>query len=171
MDMGYQLDVYGTLSLDKDLTPAQVGELQDFTDNDQQDPSLPGGGGYCTWRLEDGSGSTLEPNYEGYNRYSDSWIQVLIDKFFQPWGLKVNGEVTWQGDESDDRGILKVEDNEVSAVYVADYIKHLEEGLDKLLSLVPNQLPLLLGINETMDAKVKEALASNEVAGKKLIKE
>jgi hypothetical protein len=42
------------------------------------------------------------------------WLDYLIENFLEPWGIKVNGEVEWQGEERDDRGLIVVKDNEVT---------------------------------------------------------
>lgn len=43
-----------------------------------------------------------------------AWLEYLIDKVIKPAGFVLNGEVTWQGEESDDMGKIIVKDNEVT---------------------------------------------------------
>jgi len=40
-------------------------------------------------------------------------LKYLINNFFEEWGIKLNGEVTWIGEDSNDRGKIVVEDNKV----------------------------------------------------------
>ena len=41
------------------------------------------------------------------------WLKYLIKHFFEPWGVKLNGEVHWVGEDSNDRGKIVVTDNVV----------------------------------------------------------
>ena len=43
------------------------------------------------------------------------WLEYLIEKVIAPAGYSLNGEVTWEGEEEGDTGIIKVEDNQVIA--------------------------------------------------------
>jgi hypothetical protein len=40
-------------------------------------------------------------------------LQYLIQHFFEPWGIKLNGEIEWVGEDSSDRGKIVVVDNNV----------------------------------------------------------
>lgn len=40
-------------------------------------------------------------------------LKYLIDKVLAPRGYVVNGAVSWEGEESTDRGLLTANDNEV----------------------------------------------------------
>lgn len=42
------------------------------------------------------------------------WLHFLIDNFFEPWGVKLTGEVKWRGDDEYDLGLIQVVDNEVT---------------------------------------------------------
>lgn len=39
------------------------------------------------------------------------WLEYLIEKILKPRGYVLNGVIDWQGEESDDRGIIDVKDN------------------------------------------------------------
>lgn len=41
------------------------------------------------------------------------WLKYLINKFFQPWGIMLNGEIEWFGEENTDMGKIIVKDNVV----------------------------------------------------------
>lgn len=45
----------------------------------------------------------------------EEWLRYLIEHFFDPWGYVLNGSVDWQGEDSDDKGELKIADNRVVA--------------------------------------------------------
>lgn len=46
--------------------------------------------------------------------YYITWLEYLIKKVFEPRGYKLNGEVEWYGEDRDDVGTIKVEDNKVT---------------------------------------------------------
>lgn len=42
------------------------------------------------------------------------WIEYLIAHFLAPWGYKLNGDVYWDGESSDDKGLISIRNNVVS---------------------------------------------------------
>lgn len=44
------------------------------------------------------------------------WLKYLVVHFFEPWGIKLNGEIEWVGEDSSDFGKISVKDN-VIVVY------------------------------------------------------
>ena len=56
--------------------------------------------------------------WNGTEKFSDytEWLRYLIKHFFIPWDLILDGESVWQGEESDDSGIIHVKDNVVNAL-------------------------------------------------------
>lgn len=49
---------------------------------------------------------------EKFNNYVE-WLEYMIEHFFKPWGLKLNGEVEWFGEDLSDRGKIVVKNNVV----------------------------------------------------------
>jgi hypothetical protein len=39
------------------------------------------------------------------------WLEYLLEKFFTPWGYTLNGLVHYEGEESDDRGCIRITNN------------------------------------------------------------
>jgi hypothetical protein len=67
---------------------------------------------WCNWVLTD-DGEELEWNgSEKFYNYTE-WLEYLIKHFFEPWGIELNGEIEWQGEDRYDIGKIIVEDNEV----------------------------------------------------------
>jgi hypothetical protein len=66
---------------------------------------------WCQWRLDDETTLAWDGSEKFYNYIE--WLQYLIAHFFEPWGIKVNGEVTWQGEDNADIGKIIVKDNEI----------------------------------------------------------
>src|SRR5580704_16765189 len=56
----------------------------------------------CDWQLPRGE--------------QDEWLRLLIVRFFQPNGYTLSGEVSWEGDQSGDTGVIHVNDNRVESV-------------------------------------------------------
>lgn len=117
--MGYSTKFQGHFNFDKPLTVPQFNQLKQFADEDHRNESgMPGY--YCKWEpTEDGQG--LEWN--GQEKFYDyaEWLAYLITTFLIPWGITVNGEVPWQGEEVGDVGVLMVKNNEVSTqAYIPD---------------------------------------------------
>lgn len=69
---------------------------------------------WCQWEV--GEDSVLRHN-EGEKFYNYvEWLEYLIEHFFSRWGYRLTGTITWQGEESDDRGSIYVKNNIVEAV-------------------------------------------------------
>lgn len=67
---------------------------------------------WCDWTPNE-FGNAIEWNGgEKFYNYVE-WIEYMIEKFFKPWGYKLNGEVFWFGENPDDRGKIIIEYNEV----------------------------------------------------------
>lgn len=83
----------------------------DFNDSGIQ-PSL-----WCQWvPTEDGLGIEWDQGEKFYNYVE--WLQFLINHFFSPLGYTLNGEVKFQGDDMDDRGIIKVKNSIAKIKYL-----------------------------------------------------
>ena len=65
---------------------------------------------WCQWvPTEDNKGIEWDGNEKFYDYFK--WLNYLIVHFLKPWGLTLNGQVHYRGEESDDRGYIRVEDN------------------------------------------------------------
>jgi len=114
--MGYYTGFSGEFGLDKPLTVEQKKILDDFSEERhggdmQHDPSKPGF--WCDWAPNE-DGTAIEWN--GSEKFYDyvGWIEYLVEHFIKPWGLTMNGEVEWEGEESGDLGKIVVKDNVVT---------------------------------------------------------
>lgn len=54
--------------------------------------------------------------WNGHEKFYDyvEWLEYLVENFLKPWGYKLNGTVTWQGEDSGDFGKIIVKENVVS---------------------------------------------------------
>ena len=72
---------------------------------------------WCQWVVSK-DGSVLEWD-EGEKFYEYvAWLRYLIEHFFSKWERTLEGKIFWQGEESDDRGIIWVhKDGSVEEVF------------------------------------------------------
>jgi len=93
----------------------------DSTVLDHNKPPSGQPGLWCQW-VPNHPGTALEWD-EGEKFYHyEEWLRYLIGHFLDPWGYVLSGQVTWQGEEHDDRGTLHCRDNQVEALL--DQIQH-----------------------------------------------
>jgi len=80
-------------------------------DGNSSGRSMPGL--WCQWvPTDDGTAIQWDGNEKFYEY--EAWLSFVIDSFLKPWGRTLDGEVTWEGEDSSDRGKLIVKDNVVS---------------------------------------------------------
>ena len=67
---------------------------------------------WLQWRLND---EGTELSWDGGEKFYNyiEWLEYLIVHFFKPWKIKLNGEITWQGEDSSDIGKIVVVDNKI----------------------------------------------------------
>ena len=164
--MGYSTYFTGLFEFDEPLTEEQINTINKFgSERHESTAGKQYPGIWCDWEVsEDGKYLMHNENEKFY--YYVEWLDYLIDKYFKGWGRKLNGVVTWDGEDCTDNGTITITDNIVEAENTSEKLAHLEQGLDKVLSLVPDQLPLLMGINGTVDAKVKKLLSEGAAPSK-----
>lgn len=67
---------------------------------------------YCQWiPSEDGQYIQWDEGEKFY--YYIEYLVYIRDHFLIPWGYNLNGEVQWQGEDPNDRGIIEVNDNNI----------------------------------------------------------
>lgn len=102
--------------IDYNTPPGQLGYSKNFnvryTENEKRikegkcQPGL-----WCKWIIED---KKLVWNGCEKFYYYVEWLQYMINKFFTPWGITLNGEIEWQGDDNSDLGKIVVENNVIT---------------------------------------------------------
>ena len=70
---------------------------------------------WCQWEIQEDRQTIKWDENENFYNYVD-WIKYFIDKILKPKGYKLNGEVTWQGEESNDMAMISIKDNKVTIV-------------------------------------------------------
>lgn len=96
--------------LDMDCPPGQSSNILDREVNKERIDS-----GYCqpsTWcNWEIASKSSLQWDGKDNFYYYISWLEYMIVNFFEPWEIKLNGEIKWYGEERTDMGLINVVDS------------------------------------------------------------
>jgi hypothetical protein len=67
---------------------------------------------WCQWVLN-GDGTQLE--WDGSEKFYNyvEWLNYMIKHFFKPWGITLDGQIYWVGEDSSDQGVIKVTKNKV----------------------------------------------------------
>ena len=116
--MGYSVYYTGEVSISPELDAACATLLDDalrthtlellgVTADDPRDLCCG-----CDWEYGDGCLSIEGESRDG----QEGWLRLLVARFFQPNGYKLSGEVSWDGDQSGDTGVIYVEEDRVEAV-------------------------------------------------------
>lgn len=74
---------------------------------------------WCGWTVTDDGQYLKWDEEEKFYDYIP-WLDYLITNFFKPWGCTLSGEITWEGDNSADFGLIRVEDN---TIYISEGVK------------------------------------------------
>lgn len=72
-------------------------------------------GFWCDWVPTDDRLGIEWNGSEKFYSYTE-WLQLIVSRFLEPNGYKLNGEVMWRGEDFEDRGILVAYNNEITEV-------------------------------------------------------
>lgn len=115
--MGYTTEFYGSFIPNRDFTQEETDTINNLNNIRHEDGYEKGLSTWCHWIIEDG-----EVCWDGGEKFYNyiQWLEYLIGKYFEKWGIKLNGEVEFQGEYHEDRCLIVVVDNIVS-VYGVTY--------------------------------------------------
>ncbi len=92
---------------------AEFGQVRTRDVDDYNGPPDGQPGLWCQWE-PNGDGTAIQHDGgEKFYHYVE-WLEYLIHHFLAPWRYVLNGEVTWEGEESGDVGKIIVTNNEVT---------------------------------------------------------
>ena len=92
----------------EDFGQAHTPDITEYNSPPEGQPGL-----WCKWAPSE-DGTAIEWNgAEKFYSYIE-WLEYIINHFLKPWGLALNGEVEYQGEESDDFGKIIVSENVVA---------------------------------------------------------
>lgn len=89
------------------------GQDADTSVLDHNRPAKTQPGLWCQWIINEKENCLEWDGGEKFYNYEE-WLEYLIDNFFAPLGYVLNGDIEWQGEDSDDCGTIHVEDNFIS---------------------------------------------------------
>jgi hypothetical protein len=113
--IGYTTEFEGRIDLDRELTETEIEVIKAFSEERHGgdmnvDPGMPGF--WCDWvPTKDGCGIEWNGGEKFYN--AAEWMQLIIDRFIEPWGMIANGVINAMGESNGDIWRLHVEDNQV----------------------------------------------------------
>ena len=122
--MGYTTDFWGSLTPSRELTEEEEQTINDLQDIRHEDGYEKGRSIWCQWMIEDG-----ELVWDGGEKFYAyvPWLKYLIEEYFDKWGVKLNGEIGFQGESPDDQGVICVEDSVVKVYgYILDKTKEIQ---------------------------------------------
>jgi len=111
--MGYTTEFEGAFELVGELSPKLKAEINIFCEEDHRRGNYPGI--WCDWRIR----SVGDKNFLAWNgaekfyNYTE-WLQYLINIYFKPNNISVNGDVKYFGEDHYDCGMISVKDNVIS---------------------------------------------------------
>jgi hypothetical protein len=68
---------------------------------------------WCQWILTDDGTQLVWDEVEKFYSYTE-WLTYMVEKFFTPWGIKLNGSVEFQGEDDDDKGVITLKDSAIA---------------------------------------------------------
>ena len=108
--------------IDFNTPPGQLGHNEVSTDwhdryeenNRRSEAGECQPGLWCQWIVEHGDVQVLQ--WDGGEKFYNyvEWLKYLINHFFEPWGVLLNGEIDWYGEDRSDIGKIIVKDNVVT---------------------------------------------------------
>lgn len=98
---GYYVGAGGFQGQERDAS------VVDYNDEPVGQPSL-----WCHWTPNVAGTAIVWDEGEKFYGYVE-WLEYIIEHFLGPWGYVLNGEMTWDGEEHGDVGMISVINNQV----------------------------------------------------------
>lgn len=126
------------------------GQKDDASVIDHDEPPAGQPGLWCDWVPTD-DGKFLEHNGSEKSYYWEQWLDYLIDHFLQPWSRTLSGEVSWQGEQGDDRGVIRIRDG-----YDTQYCLAVSRSCIDAIDSVPDEWPHAKQIRELVESELMD---------------
>lgn len=113
--MGYTTNFSGSFKLSRKLTADEATILSKFSETRHGGScnhfdGMPGF--WCQWVPNKARNQLKWDGGEKFYNYT-KWLTLLMEQFFKPRGIKVDGVVRYHGEDDDDCGNIEVIDTEV----------------------------------------------------------
>ena len=109
--VGLELGEDGQYYVGSDNDSCYNGKDKSIIDSNMPSKHQPGL--WCNWIVSD-QGDRLMWNGGEKFYYYVRWLQYLINHFFVKWSRILNGDIKWQGEDINDKGIITVVNNQVT---------------------------------------------------------
>lgn len=88
------------------------GQGNDASVLNHNSPAKSQPGLWCQWVPSD-SGESIE--WDGGEKFYNyiEWIKYINEKFLKPWGIVLEGKVSWSGEDSGDVGVIVAKDGKI----------------------------------------------------------
>jgi len=113
--VGLPIGIDGEYCLAVDDRLPDFGEKNELIVNYNVHPSTQPGL-WCQWTIADNNKWIVWDEGDKFYEYVP-WLVYFIKNFIVPFGYVANGTIEWDGEDSDDFGIVGVENNEVFVRY------------------------------------------------------
>lgn len=110
--MGYNTKFDGEFKFSRKLTHTEAGILRDFYDGNDIGCFEGKPNAYLQWVVSQDRDALVYDGEEKFYEYIP-WIEYLCKNYFEPWGVKVNGRVKWQGEDAGDIGVIVATDSQI----------------------------------------------------------
>jgi hypothetical protein len=129
--MGYSTYFAGQFDLSKKLTDKRIAKLAVLCDYGHDDMPDDTPGSDCPWRVTaDGKG--LEDAAEEKMYDWDTWLDYIVEFYLKPWGVEIEGRVSWQGEDTGDCGIIFAKGHKTKFVNIHELAEYMEDTCDDL---------------------------------------
>lgn len=77
---------------------------------------------WCNWEVNSYDETTINEEWflewNGAEKFYDyvEWLEYMVDHFFKGWGITLNGEIFWNGEDRKDFGKIVVVDNVITVL-------------------------------------------------------
>lgn len=107
--LGPEYGVDGEFYVDskEDFGQTHTPDIVNFNCPPSTQPGL-----WCHWLI---SSDRMSIEWDGGEKFYDyvEWLKYIIDNILHPRGYVLNGQVSWQGEDAEDMGIIRVDSNGV----------------------------------------------------------
>ena len=119
--MGYTTKFDGEFKFSRGLSGREAFQLYSFSTIRHEEKGCPSI--WCDWvPNREGTALVWNDDTEKFYKYVE-WLQYLIDNYFTNWGIKLNGEMIYQGELAGDCGVIVVEDNIITKIPLSKLLK------------------------------------------------
>ena len=123
-DDGNMGQSYDTSVIEVNTPPGQISWNEDSSferyekNQKRAEEGLCQPGLWCQWVIETPTNDEQVLCWDGGEKFYSyvEWLKYLITHFFSKWGVLLNGEISWSGEESSDLGKIVVTNNEVKVL-------------------------------------------------------